>query len=224
MIRRPPRSTQSRSSAASDVYKRQIADKGDSIADTMWTSSSRMNPVDAARMRTSSIRIKEATATIRETPEDSKSKVENMAKLRTNILNYSFVFAIVLIIVGLVGAICNYAWLAMVMCVLAFVCMFVSWLCLGIHLGTAVVLDDTCYEIDLYVTDPNQRMFQPLQKILQCPDDDSFTQGYTSTSEIVQNMTIQLNNNVTGLTSLQMATLAPQGLSLIHISEPTRPY
>ena len=28
MIRRPPRSTQSRSSAASDVYKRQVADMG----------------------------------------------------------------------------------------------------------------------------------------------------------------------------------------------------
>src|SRR5450756_426092 len=32
MIRRPPRSTQSRSSAASDVYKRQIVKKGDHLA------------------------------------------------------------------------------------------------------------------------------------------------------------------------------------------------
>src|SRR5450756_3244179 len=31
MIRRPPRSTQSRSSAASDVYKRQVADSGRGI-------------------------------------------------------------------------------------------------------------------------------------------------------------------------------------------------
>src|SRR5450756_3191576 len=31
MIRRPPRSTQSRSSAASDVYKRQIQDRTDSL-------------------------------------------------------------------------------------------------------------------------------------------------------------------------------------------------
>src|SRR5450756_3236736 len=33
MIRRPPRSTQSRSSAASDVYKRQVVDRGMLAAD-----------------------------------------------------------------------------------------------------------------------------------------------------------------------------------------------
>src|SRR5659263_777539 len=33
MIRRPPRSTQSRSSAASDVYKRQVHESLDAVAD-----------------------------------------------------------------------------------------------------------------------------------------------------------------------------------------------
>eukprot|EP00657_Telonema_sp_P-1_P005503 TRINITY_DN2290_c0_g1_i3.p3 TRINITY_DN2290_c0_g1~~TRINITY_DN2290_c0_g1_i3.p3 ORF type:complete len:134 (+),score=21.42 TRINITY_DN2290_c0_g1_i3:65-466(+) len=43
MIRRPPRSTQSRSSAASDVYKRQVwkSQHGDSGADWRWKTSAR---------------------------------------------------------------------------------------------------------------------------------------------------------------------------------------
>src|SRR5450756_2644360 len=36
MIRRPPRSTQSRSSAASDVYKRQARDPQMTLSDVQW--------------------------------------------------------------------------------------------------------------------------------------------------------------------------------------------
>ena len=40
MIRRPPRSTQSRSSAASDVYKRQIEDSVQfDLQDTLWDAN-----------------------------------------------------------------------------------------------------------------------------------------------------------------------------------------
>src|SRR5680860_1800896 len=44
MIRRPPRSTQSRSSAASDVYKRQLADAGYEPGDitiNVWSPNGR---------------------------------------------------------------------------------------------------------------------------------------------------------------------------------------
>ena len=44
MIRRPPRSTQSRSSAASEVYKRQLATKGSEDWVTWDLSDIRMRP------------------------------------------------------------------------------------------------------------------------------------------------------------------------------------
>src|SRR5450756_2914368 len=51
MIRRPPRSTQSRSSAASDVYKRQAyVTYTDQKADQygLWTATERLNVLDRA--------------------------------------------------------------------------------------------------------------------------------------------------------------------------------
>ena len=43
MIRRPPRSTQSRSSAASDVYKRQTYENGDETINMMNISGGNLN-------------------------------------------------------------------------------------------------------------------------------------------------------------------------------------
>src|SRR5450756_729220 len=48
MIRRPPRSTQSRSSAASDVYKRQLLDSGRAVRANLSLDAGLLDAIDEA--------------------------------------------------------------------------------------------------------------------------------------------------------------------------------
>lgn len=192
-----------------------LTDKGNYIADSMWSQAELVtNQVDKAQLRSSSLKIRDQCRSLKETPEESKRSVKHMARLRTMVLNISFAVAIGLILMGLLGALTNKPFLAMTMCILAFVCLTFAWAGLGVHLGLAVFLDDTCYEIDLYVSDPNQRVSQSMQRFIKCPETPEFKEGYDTVFRTMQNTTAVLNDDDTGLQSLNLPTIAPQ------ISEP----
>jgi len=190
-----------------DLAINQLTGKGIFIVNTIENTGSHMNDPNLSQYGD---KIQKTLAELKDTIKKSKKSFHELNVHRTNYLNYTFIFAIGLICVGLLGAVCNMSVLAMTMCILAFICLVTSWTCLGLHLGISVVLDDTCYEIDQFLSDPNQRMFEPLQKIMKCPTDDTFDKAYDSSQSALTSMTEKLNSPTTGLDYLNLTTVAPQ--------------
>ena len=190
-----------------------VAAKGESIGDTMWSTANSAAVTQKNDLREYSSKIKKESNQMKEVVENSRKEVNNLGKLRTSALNYSFILAIALIAIGLLASVFNMSALAMLMCILAFLCLIIAWISVGVHLGTAVLLDDSCYEIDLYVSDPNQRMFEPFQKIIKCPDGTEFTEGYGTMFMTLTSLTTKLNSN---LEKIDMPTIAPRNSLGFH--------
>ena len=189
-----------------------VADKGNFVGDTLWDTANSPAVTQKMDLHQYSSKIKKEASDMKKVAEKSRKKVNDVAKLRTDMLNFSFVFAMVLLVIGLLASVSNMSSLAMAMCILAFVCLVTAWISVGIHLGAAVLLDDSCYEVDLYVNDPNQRMFEPLQKIIKCPNGSEFTEAYRVAFTTLTALTTKLNIN---LEHLRMQTIAPRNLLLL---------
>lgn len=141
-----------------------------------------------------------------QTAQGNVKKAENW---RFDTFNFALISAMGLVLIGLLGSICNMSTLAMTMCILAWVAVVVAWLCFGIHLGISVFLDDTCYLSDNYLQSDLKEM-EGLNHLFKCPDATSFQDAFNTAQSASDKTRSAVNDASTGLPSLGIATLPAQ--------------
>jgi len=120
-----------------------------------------------------------------------------------------------LVSIGVIGSLCNMSKFAMIMCILAWVALVISWLSFGLHMSISVFLDDTCYKTDIYLTSTDRNM-EGLDQLLKCPDSTVFGDIHTATFKSVNAIRTSVNDKDTGLPSLGLATLPGETNSDIY--------
>lgn len=188
--------------------------KGVTITGTLLNLSDALvhiAPSTSKDLKRYATKVTDITDKLEKQPKKARKTIKNAAKWRTNVFNISFVVAIGLIAIGLIGAMANFPALAMTMCILAFVCLVFCWISTGIHSGLSVFLDDTCLEINTFLRTPNQRMMPSLDELIDCPEVEELTEGYAIAIAGVSGLTTQwVNAEAVGLPSIGLEPVVPQ--------------
>jgi len=137
----------------------------------------------------------------------AKGNVHKAEQWRFHTLNLSMLVVIGLVLIGLVGSLCNLSYLAFWMCIVAWIAAVLAWLCFGVHLGVSVFLDDTCYKFDEYLMSDNRNV-DGLDHMIKCPDSEVFKGSFDNAYNAIESMRQQVNKQDSGLPSLEVDTIS----------------
>jgi hypothetical protein len=137
----------------------------------------------------------------------AKKHVTQANGWRTSGINIALISAMGIVAIGLLGSLCNLSFMAMLMCVLAWIALVVTWLCFGLHIGVSVFLDDTCFKVDEYFLS-GKRNIDGLDHLFRCPDNPVYKTIHDAVYKTVNvDARNKVNDKTTGLPSLGLETL-----------------